>query len=151
MRLRLSIRADIPVQIEIGDHAARDKLLLNEIACELDRLALVQFAWDGEFDLPRELRVLAGLGGFNRIPQGFALTEDLGHTLRRQDLRMDDATLVREMMMTIQALVVKARGRTIGGRGERRGAIGARDEFRGEMIDRHDRVHTPIRTRRHDV
>ncbi len=55
MRVRLGepVGADVPMNIEIGDHAVIDKLALHEVAGKLDALCLVHLAWDGELDLAR--------------------------------------------------------------------------------------------------
>ena len=69
MRLGLAVGADIPMDIEIGDHALFDELGLDEVAGQLDALFLGQLARNGELDLARKLRVLALLGGLDRVPQ----------------------------------------------------------------------------------
>ena len=51
VRLGLAIRADIPMHIEISDHALIDKLALNKVAGEIDALGLVHLSRNGELDL----------------------------------------------------------------------------------------------------
>src|SRR5690606_37584083 len=69
VRLRQSVRADIPMHIEVGDHAALDELRADEITRQLDPLFLGHLAGNGELDLARELPVLAQLGGLDRVPK----------------------------------------------------------------------------------
>jgi len=59
VRLGESIGADVPMDIEIGDHAAIDKLAFDELARQPDAFCLIELARDCKFDLARELRVLA--------------------------------------------------------------------------------------------
>ena len=47
------VRADVPMHIEVGDHASIDNLGSNEIAGKLDALRLRQFAGNGELHLSR--------------------------------------------------------------------------------------------------
>lgn len=47
----LAVRADIPMHIEVGDHALFDELGFGEFAGQLDALFLGQLARNGEFDL----------------------------------------------------------------------------------------------------
>ena len=44
MGFGLAVRAHVPMHIEVGDHAAIDKLGLNEIAGKLDALLPVHLA-----------------------------------------------------------------------------------------------------------
>jgi hypothetical protein len=60
--LGLAVRADIPMDIEVGDHALFDELGLGKLARQLDALFPGQLARNGEFDLAGKLRVLALLG-----------------------------------------------------------------------------------------
>jgi hypothetical protein len=53
VRLHHAVRADIPMDIEVGDHAAINKFRLNKIAGKLDALLLVQLARNGKFDFTR--------------------------------------------------------------------------------------------------
>jgi len=61
----------VPVDVEIGDHAAIDELGLDEVARQVDRLRLGHLARQGEFQLARELCVAAELEGFDLIPEAF--------------------------------------------------------------------------------
>ena len=151
VRLELAVRADVPMDVEIGNHAAIHELGLDEVAGQFDALFLCQFARDGELHLAGKLSILALLGGLDRIPETLALPKLIGSILRRHHLRMDDAALVGEVMVTVQPLIVKPGCRTIGGRGQRARTVGAADDLRGEMVDRHDGLHTLPSARRHDV
>ena len=147
-----TVGADIPMHIEIGDHAAIDELGLHELAREANALRLVQLARDRELDLAGELRVLAKLGRLDRIPELFAVGEILRRAVRQHHFAVDDARLVREIVMAIEPLVVQPRGRAIGRRRQGGRARTPRDHLRREVVDRHDgNPLTPQRPCRHDV
>ena len=59
MRSGETVRANIPVDIEVGDHPAVHKLGLHKVPGKFDALLLVELARDRELDLARKLRVLA--------------------------------------------------------------------------------------------
>ena len=44
MRPGEAVFADVPMDIEIGDHALVDEVVLHEVASQFDALCLVQFA-----------------------------------------------------------------------------------------------------------
>src|SRR3546814_14732774 len=69
VRLGLTVSADIPMHIEIGDHAALDNFAFDKLACQPNAFGLMQLARDGELNLAGKLRVLAHLGGFNTAPR----------------------------------------------------------------------------------
>ncbi len=150
--LGLAVRADVPMHIEIGDHAAIDHLALDECAGELNGLGLIQLARKGELDLARQLGVLARLAGLDRVPQPFTVRPLLRRAVRQHHLGMDDAGLVGEVMVAIQPLVVQPRGGTIGSRGQGARSVGAADDFDAEVVDRHDGDPITLQSpRRHDV
>ena len=152
MGLGFAIGADIPMDIEISDHALIDKLALDEVARQGDALSLGHFAGNGELDFARQLRVLADLGRLDIIPQLFAILPLVRRAIGQHHFAVDDAGLVGKVMVTIEPLIVEPGGGAIGGSRQRRGAGGARDDFDREMVDRHDGVpFTPKAARRHDV
>ena len=55
--LHHAVCADVPVDIEVGDHPALDKFLADKITGQVDALLLTQFARNREFDFARKLRV----------------------------------------------------------------------------------------------
>src|SRR3546814_15953876 len=55
MRLGFAVDADVPMHVEIGDHAAFDELTLDELAREPYPLPVRHLARDGELDLAGEL------------------------------------------------------------------------------------------------
>src|SRR3546814_16013038 len=69
VRLGLAVNTDIPMDIEVGDHGARNELALDELAGERDALFLRHLARDCKFDLARELSLLALLGRLDPIPE----------------------------------------------------------------------------------
>ena len=117
VRLGQSVRPDVPVNVEVGDHAAIDHLALDKVAGQLDALRLVHLAGNGELDFAGELGVLTLLAGLDRVPKGGAVRQVLGRAIRQHHLGMDDAALVREVVVAIQPPIVEPRGRAIGGGG----------------------------------
>jgi hypothetical protein len=106
VRLGLAVGADIPMQVEIGDHPAIDERALDEVARQPDALGLVQLARNRKLDLARQLGILAQLGCLNRIPQLFPIVPRLRRAIRQHHLGMNDAGLVREVVIAIEPLIV---------------------------------------------
>ncbi len=50
-----AVLADVPMHIEVGDHALVDKFGLREVAGQLDALRLTYLAWNGELHLAGKL------------------------------------------------------------------------------------------------
>ena len=95
------------MHVQVGDHAARDELPLDKVARQVDSLALVEFAREGELDFAGQLGVLPLLGRFNGVPQAFAFSQLLGNAGGRHHLGMDDAALVGKIVMAVEPLVVE--------------------------------------------
>ena len=95
------------MHIQVRDHAARDELPLDKVARQVDPVALVEFARESKLDFAGQLGVLPLLGRFNGVPQAFARPQLLGNAGGRHHLGMDDAALVREIVMAVEPLVVK--------------------------------------------
>ena len=110
MGLGFAIGADVPMHIEVGDHAARDELALDKIPRQFDALFLIHLARNGELHLTDQLGVLPLLGHLDRIPQTFALMEFFGSVFPRQYFGMNDTALAREIVMAIQPLVIEPLG-----------------------------------------
>src|SRR3546814_11516553 len=53
-----SVGPDVPMDIEVGDHACINELALHKVAGKLDALRLDHLAGDCELDLAGELRIL---------------------------------------------------------------------------------------------
>ena len=106
---RLAVRADVPMHVEVGDHAARDELFRDELAGERDTIGLRQLARDRELDLARELRVAPRLTCLDRVPQRRAVAEPFRRAVRQHYLGVDDAGLVREIAAPPQPLVIEPR------------------------------------------
>jgi len=152
VRLRHAVRADVPMHIQIRNHAAFDKLGLDEIAGKLDAIDLAHLARNGKFDLASKLRVLALLAALDLVPQRCAIAEPFGRTFGQHDLAMLDAGLGAEIMVAIQPLVVQPLACAIGGSGDGAASGSAPDDFRGEVKNCHDgNPSTPPSARRHDV
>ena len=137
MGLGQTVFADIPVHVEIGDHAPIHKLRLHEVAGEFDALCLCHFARKGEFHLAGKLGVLADFERLDIIPQPLAVAPRLWRVLRQQHLGMDDAALGGKVMAAIKPLVAQPRARAVGGRRYRAGAGLAANDLDVKMIDRH--------------
>jgi hypothetical protein len=152
MGLGISVRSDIPMDIEIGDHAPVDEFTLHEVAGKLDPVRLVHLAGNGELDLAGELRVLAQFRRLDIIPELFTVAPFLRRAIGQHDFAVHDAGLIGEVVVAAQALITQARGRAIGGRCHRRGAGGAGNHFGREVVDRHDGNPFTLKSaRRHDV
>jgi len=80
-RLGLSVGALIAMHIEIGDYALRDELRPHEVARKLDPLRLIHLARNGEFDLARQLRILALLDRLDVVPELVALGQAFGRVV----------------------------------------------------------------------
>lgn len=76
------VLADVPMHIQINDHALIDKFGLREVAGKLDALCLRHLAWNGKLHLAGKLRVLADLEGFDIVPEPFAVAKMFGRVLR---------------------------------------------------------------------
>jgi hypothetical protein len=68
-----AVFAEIPMHIEIGDHAPIDEFAPNEVAGKLNPLSLCHLAWNGELDLAGKLGVLPDLECLDIVPQPFAV------------------------------------------------------------------------------
>src|SRR3546814_5851936 len=80
----LPVGADIPMDIEVGDHAGIDELALHKVAGELDALRLIHLARDRELELARKLCVYALLERLDIIPEAFAHPPLIGRILGEQ-------------------------------------------------------------------
>ena len=132
-----AVLGDVPMHIEIGDHAPIHELGLHEVAGQFDALGLGHLARDGEFDLAGKLRVLSDLEGFDIVPEPFAVAPRLRRIFWQQHLGMDDAALCGKIMAAVKALVAQPRARAIGGRRHCAGARLAANDLDVKMIDRH--------------
>ena len=82
MGLGTAIGGLVPMDIEVGNHAARHKLAGDKIARQRDAVSLVHLPWNRKLDIARKLRVLANLARLDGIPQGFAVSQTFRRTLR---------------------------------------------------------------------
>ena len=137
MGLGHPICTDIPMYIEVGDHAPIDEFAPNEVAGQFEAVALTHLARDGEFDLAGKLGVLADFERLNIVPQPFAVAPRLRRVLGQHHLGMNDAALGREILAAIKPLVAQPRARAVGGRRHRAGAGLAANDLEVKMIDRH--------------
>ena len=107
VRLGLAVFANIPMDIEIGDHAFLDELGFDELARQLDVVFLRELAGQGELDLAGKLRILALLGGLDRVPQSSPVGEGFGRAFGQHHFGVKDACLVGEIMVAVDALIVQ--------------------------------------------
>ena len=110
-----AVLADVPMHIEIGDHALIDELGLHEVTGELDALALTHLARKSEFDLAGELRVPPDLERLDIVPQALAVLPRHRCIFRQHHLGMDDAALAGKIVAAIKPLVAQPRARAVGG------------------------------------
>ncbi|AOF98832.1 hypothetical protein BSY18_4121 (plasmid) [Blastomonas sp. RAC04] len=152
VRLRLAICADIPMDIEIGDHAPIDKLGFDKVPRKLDRLRLCHLAGQSKLDLAGQLRVFTNLRRFDIVPEPLAISPGFIRPFGQHDFAVDDACLVGEVMGAPEPVIVQPLACAIGRSGDRRRSCSAGDGFGREVIDRHgDIPFTAFCARRHDV
>ena len=104
--LGLAVRAHVPMDVEVGDHAVIDEPALHEVPRQGDPLGLIQLSRDRELDLAGELGVLAFLDALDLIPERLAILPALGRASRRHHLGVDDAGLVGEIVVPSEPLIV---------------------------------------------
>ena len=144
--------ADVPMDIQIGDHALIHEFRLREVAGKLDALGLRHLAGNGELHFTRKLGILPDLEGFDIVPEPFAVGPMLRRVVRQQHLGMDDAAFVGEVLHAVDALVAQPRGRAVGGRRHRARSGLAGNDLDVKMIDRHrDQALARPSARRNDV
>jgi hypothetical protein len=102
-----AVFADIPMHIEIGDHAPIQEFGSSEVAGELDAVALTHLARDGEFDLAGKLGVLADFERLDIVPQPFSVAPCLRNVFRQHHLGMDDAALAGKIVAAVKPLVAQ--------------------------------------------
>ena len=152
MRLCLTVLADIPMDIEVSNHALVDKLGFDKVAGQRNPLARAHLARNRELDLARKLRILSLLGGLDSVPEPFAVSKLGRRAFGQQHLRVDNAVLVREVMVAVEPLIVQPFGSAISRCRHSAAPAGAADDFYREMKDSHDgNPSTPSKPRRHDV
>src|SRR3546814_5856252 len=69
-------------------------------------------------------------------------SSDLWRTIGQHDFRMDDAGLVREIMVAPESVIVQSFRRTIGRARNGTRSVGAADDLGREMVDRHNSPYT---------
>ncbi len=138
VRLRRPVCRVIPMHVEVRHHATLDELAIHEVARERYTILAPHLARDREFHFARQLRVFALLGCLDLVPKRRAIAEAIRRTLRQQDLRMHDARLRREILRTLQPVVLQLGSRTIGRRRYRAAAGRAGDHLGREVVDRHE-------------
>ena len=139
MRLRLSVRSDIPMHVQVRHHPAIDELLAHEIPRQPDAVCLRHLARNRELHLTGKLRIATHLNPLHLVPQHRPVQQPRRRTLRQQHLRMHHAGLVGEVVRAHQTLVFQLRRRAIGRRCNRAPAAGSADHLRMQVVDRHAR------------
>ena len=110
-----AVFGDVPMHVEIGDHARTYELRLREVAGEFNALCLRHLARKGELDLAGKLRVFSDLERLDIVPQPFAVAPCLRRILRQHHLGMDDAALGGKVVAAVEPLVAQTRARAVGG------------------------------------
>jgi len=150
--LCLAILANIPMDIEIGDHAFLHELGFHEFARQLDVVFLRQLAGKGELDLAGELGILALFGSLDRVPQSGPVGKGFGRAFGQHHFGMKDACLVGEIMGSVDALIVQSLACAIGSGCYGTASARPSDDLCAEVKDCH--VGNPVTLqslRRHDV
>lgn len=152
MGLRHPVLANVPMQIEISDHAPIDEFGLREVAGKHDALRLRHLARNGELDFAGKLCVFTHLECFHIVPKPFAVAPRLGGVLGQQHLGMADAALVGKILNAVDTLIARPRRRAVGGGGHRARPGLAANDLDVKMIDRHrDQALPRSSARRNDV
>ena len=110
-----AVFAEIPMHIEIGDHASIHEFAPSEVAGEFDALALRHLAGDCEFDLASQLGIFPDFERLDIVPEPFSVAPCLRRILRQHHLGMDDSALPRKIVAAIKPLVAQPRARAVGG------------------------------------
>ena len=95
------------INVEVGDHSVLDKFPLHKIARQLDRLLALKLGGQCKFDLPRQLRVPALLGGFDRVPQLLPSAHPRRGVRRHSDFRNRGAAAGLGADMQAEPAVIK--------------------------------------------
>ena len=148
MGLGTAIGSLVPMNIKVGNHAARNELPCDKIARQRDAVRLVHLPWNRKLDITRKLRVLANLARLDGIPQGLAISQTLRRAFGQHDFGVNDTGFAREVMVTAKPLVGQPFGGAVGSRCDRARTIGAADDFSEEMVDRHNDSQSLIFKRR---
>ena len=127
----------LPVDVEIGDHAARDEFASDEVARQCDGLFAAKLLRQGELDVARELSVFALLAGLDRVPKRLAVGHPGRRAFGQENLREHNLRLLGVVKVQVLARVVKFRAGAIGGSRDRAAPAASADHFRCEMIDCH--------------
>ena len=152
MGFRHPALTDVPMHIQIGDHALVDKLISREVAGEFDALCLRHLAGNGELHLAGKLGILANLERLDIVPEPFTVAKMLRCSFRQHDLGMDDTAFIGEILHAADALVAQSRGRAVSGGGHRARPGLAANDLDVKMIDRHrDQALARPSARRNDV
>ena len=81
----------------------------NSFATKSRASAITLLTWSARvewrvLDFARQLRVLALLGRFNLVPKRRPVSQMLGRAVRQHHLGLDDAGLVGEVVMPVEAV-----------------------------------------------
>jgi Conjugal transfer protein TraD len=136
-----AVFAEIPMHIEIGDHAPLHEFGPDEVAGEFNALCLRHLSRDGEFDLAGKLGVFPDFERLDIVPEPFSVAPCLRRIFGQHHFGLDDAALSRKIVTTLKPVVAQPRGGAVGCRRHCATARLAANDLDVKMIDRHrDRI-----------
>ena len=89
----MGVHGIVAVDADIGHHAFAHELALDVVAQERELFGLPELDGQADFDLARDLGVLAALGLLYRVPQGLTVEDPRGSAVGREDFGVLDAAL----------------------------------------------------------
>ena len=137
MGLGHAVFADVPMDIEIGDHAPVHEFGLHEVAGEFDALACVISRGMANSTSRASCASFLTSKASTSFHSRSRSLHASGAFSGSMHLGMYDAALGGEIMAALEPLVAQPRGRAVGGRRHRAGAGCAANDFDVKMIDRH--------------
>ena len=127
----------VEVDAEVRDHALGDEFALDEVAEQRDLFGAGELDGQADFDLARDLGILALLRGLDRVPQALAVEYPVGCAIGREDFGVLDAALAAVVVGDAGSLFVEQRSRAVGRGGDGALAFGPLHDLCAQMINRH--------------
>ena len=125
------------VNVQVGHHAKRDKLVAHEAAHEFGPLRVGQFVRQVQQDLAAKLGVLALLAALDRVPKLGTVVQRGGRGGGGHDFGKQGGGLAGVVERLAGALVLKAGGGAVGGGVDRAAPAASPDHLRLEPVCRH--------------
>ena len=124
------------MQGPVGGHAHADQVE-HKAPGQGHPFVLGQFAWDGQQELPGELRVLAFLAQFHAAPQLLSVRHPGGRSQGERDLGVRHVALPSEVVGLPGTGIHEPRSCAVGRRSYRASTSRAADDLGFEAVDGH--------------